>query len=348
MVTRGNKDALSFALLQEINNRLEGSIVLKNLVDVGGGVVVVSGMVDTATLDHEEETLVAVLSGLLEGTDGGRCHLVEARIDTVHVSAVDLEGNIAAGKETHKGEGNVLTAIETVKAEPVINVVPAVLLLCASDEIIVIKAAATIGRVGQEVAASTSEHEVNDSAKGTVTDLLGGNIIVHSTNDDMASEARRGSIGDVGGDNKTGSIAGAFGSLEHGAAGLVVRREDRDGAIVALLAAGEGSSSSSAVSNERVRRPSAAAAPEMLVENQGVVAGQPVDVLAEAASQRQRSRTHTVGNHENEVPLSREAWACGGRGVTPVLGPDGEDDSGGSGNQSPEEENDLPHFQAPA
>ncbi|KAG7144715.1 hypothetical protein HYQ46_006542 [Verticillium longisporum] len=81
----------------------------------------------------------------------------------------------------------------------------------------------------------------------------------------MAGEAGRRGVGDVGGHNQPCRIAGPLGSLENGAAGLVLGR-DGDGAVVALLAARKGRGPSGAVGDERVGGARAAGAPEVLVE----------------------------------------------------------------------------------
>ena len=301
-------------------------------------VVDVRGMVDAAALNHEEEALVALLSRLLQGADGSGGHLAQARVHVVHVPAVQLERDVPARKETHQRQGHVLAALEVVESGPVVQVRPPVVLLGRADHVVVVLAAAASRRVGQEVAAAAPEHQIDDATKRPVANLLDGDVIVQGPQHDVASEACRGRVSEIRSDHQARHVARALGRLEHGAAGLVVGWEYRNGTVVALGPARKGRGARRAVRHQRVGRPRPAAAPEVAVERQGVVDRQAVDVLAEATGQGQRGGAHAVRDHEDQVALVGES---SGLGLGAVLGPDGEDDDGGGGEEGPDEEYEL-------
>jgi len=96
------------------------------------------------TFDHEEETLVAALSGLLERAQRRLGHLAQAGVDVVHIATVELKGDVVIGEEAHHGQGNLLLALpELVKGGAVVDIVPAELLLCNLDHIDIVLATAS-------------------------------------------------------------------------------------------------------------------------------------------------------------------------------------------------------------
>src|SRR5699024_204409 len=100
-----------------------------------------------------------------------------------------------------------------------------------------------------------------------------------------------------------------------------------------------GGGAGGAVGDEGVAGARAAGPPEVLVEDEGVVLGQAIDVLAEAPSKSKRGRAHAVGDHEDEVALVGATRGAGGLLV--VLGPDGYDDDGGSCDEGPDKDASL-------
>lgn len=251
MIAGGHQEGLCLAVLDKVGDELESLVVLEDFPNLCGGVVDVAGVVDPAALDHEEEALVAVLRGLFEGAQGRGGHLAQAGVDVAHVAAVNLKGDIVVGKEAELGERDLFAALEGVKARAVAGVGPAKLVLGLLDDVRVVESAAAVGAVGEEVAAATAEHDVDDAAEGTVADLLKGNVVVHGAGEDVAGEAGGCGVRDVGGDDEAGHEARTLGGLEDGAAGFVVG-EDGDCAVVALFPAGEGGGAGGAVGDEGV------------------------------------------------------------------------------------------------
>lgn len=86
-------------------------------------------MIDSTALDHEEEALVAVLSGFRQCFQRSRCHLAQAWINIGHVPAVDLKGHVVAGEQTKDRQRCIIAALEAVEACAVIIIRPPVLLL---------------------------------------------------------------------------------------------------------------------------------------------------------------------------------------------------------------------------
>lgn len=338
VVARGHQDGLGVALLDKVNHRLESLVVLDDLMRLGRRVVDVTSMIDTTTLDHEEEAVVAVLGLLLERPESRPGHLSQAGVDVVQVAAVQLEGDVVVGEEAEEGEGDLLAAVESIEAAAVVGVRPAELLRGQLDHIGVIQAAAVVGSVRQEVAAATPEHQVDNASQGTVADLLQRDVVVHGTGQDVAGKARGGRIRQVSGDHQTRGVARPLGRLEHGAAGLVVGCH-RDGAVVTLFATGERRGAGRAIGHEGVGGAGSAGAPEVLVERQDIVDGEPVYVLSEAPCKGERGRAHAIGDHEDEVALARRG-RIEARLVL-VLHPYRQDDDGGRGQQGPDEEEDL-------
>lgn len=308
-----------------------------------------AGVIDSASLNHEEEAFVAVLGGVLESTKSSLCHFFQRRIVILDMSAVNLEGNVARSKETQQrklhGRGNV----EVVELATRTDVVPAVLVRLV-DEVFAICSATARHVCGQEVASSSAQDQIDVSAQRSVSNELIGDLILHSTRSDVRSETGRRGIGDAGSDDKTGGISSPLGRLHDTAAWRVVRR-NRDGTIVTLLSTAEGGGPGSAVGDKTVAATRAAVADDVFVQNKRVVDGQSVDVLSPAARQAQRGRAHAIADHEDEVPLSGRPFAMARRGGfgALVLVDDGEDDDGGGSDQGPGEEGNLsPAGPAPA
>ena len=69
---------------------------------MGSGIVIVAGVVDPASLNHEEEALVTVLGGIFESTKGSLCHFFERRVFVLDVSAVNLKRNVSRSEEAQQ------------------------------------------------------------------------------------------------------------------------------------------------------------------------------------------------------------------------------------------------------
>ena len=75
MVGGGDHDCLGLLILDEVEHAAEGLVVGKHLVDLGSGIVVVAGVVNTRTFNHEEETLVLTTGA--EDVNGLEGHVLE-------------------------------------------------------------------------------------------------------------------------------------------------------------------------------------------------------------------------------------------------------------------------------
>ena len=78
---------------------------------LGRRIVDVACVVDAAAFNHEEEALIAIGRGSLQGAEGGPGHLAEARIHIIHVATVQLKGHIAFGKEPKNRKGDVFAVL---------------------------------------------------------------------------------------------------------------------------------------------------------------------------------------------------------------------------------------------
>lgn len=303
MVACGNQDGLSVGLLDEVKNGLERLVVLQHLTNLSSRVVDVAGMVDSAALNHEEETLLAILGSLLKRLESCGSHLAQAGVHVGHVAAVDLEGNIRGRKQTQLRQGNVLAQAKGIETSAVVNVVPTVLLLSELGNVDVILSAAAGSSLGQEVASAAAQHDIDNAAKGSVADLVKRNLIALHAMKDVSGEASRSGIRDIGGYHQAGMVSSALGSFENGTAGLVIG-EHRDSAIVALETAREGGSAGSRVRHQAVARARAGGTPEVTVEGEGIIDRQVLGELAERARKRERSGSHAIGDHEDQVALA--------------------------------------------
>lgn len=127
MVGGGDHDCLGLLILDEVEHAAEGLVVGKHLVDLGSGIVVVAGVVNTRPFNHEEETLVAVACSFAQRLHSSLGHFVQRRVLVVLVATVNLVRDVGVGEETKHREVDLGTALETIKASAVRNIVKAVL-----------------------------------------------------------------------------------------------------------------------------------------------------------------------------------------------------------------------------
>lgn len=339
VVAGGNKDGLGLAVGDKVNDSLEGLVVFKHLADLSSRIVVVASVVDAASLNHEEEALVGVLGCLFEGSQGGGSHLAQTGVHIVLLLSVDLKGHVSLSKEAEEGKVDLVAAVEGIEALAIVGVGPAVLLLSQACDIDVICTASALGGVGKEMAAAATEHKIDRAAQNTLANLLKRDGVLHFSYPDVANEAGWCGICDVGRDDESGCISRSLCRLHDRSAWLGVG-EDRDGAVVALEAAGEGGRAGSAVSHHGVGGARAAGTPEVLVQGKSVVYGEVVDVLSVASSQGERGWSHAVRDHEDEVSLGSDLVVVVMR-LRGMLDPDGSDDESARGNEAPDEEDDL-------
>lgn len=341
MVAGADHKTFSVVLVKEVDDGLHGSVVSKDLVDLSSRVVVVASMIDSAAFNHEEEALVAVFGGIAQGAQGSLCHFLERWVLVVDVSAVNLEGDVGGSKKTEQRELDSRAEIEGVKVLARLDVVPTVL-VCLVNQVSTIGSAASSGCVGQEMAPSSTENQVDVSSQRAITNELFGDLVFHGTGSDVRGKACRGSVGDARRDDKAGGVAGSLCGLHDAAARRVVGG-DADGAVVRLVAAAKGRGSSSTVGDETAAAAGAAVSNKVLVQDQSVVPRQGIDVLSPSSGQGQRGRAHAVADHEDEVSLSTRALAMPGRGWLGglVLIHDSKNDDGGGSNEAPGEEGNL-------
>ncbi|TLD31013.1 hypothetical protein PspLS_02018 [Pyricularia sp. CBS 133598] len=287
VVASGYQDAIVVAALQEVNDGLEGVVVLDHLADLSSRVVDVSSMINPAALDHEEEALLRVSRGLLQGAQRRLGHFAQAGVDIRLVPAINLKGNIGRGKEAKSREVDVVALPERVEPTAAVDVVPAMLFAGDLGDVDIVSTAAALGGVGQ---------------KRALADLLSGDLIVLRTVVDVRCKAGRRRIGDVGGHNQSSGVPCALGSLKNCATGAVVG-QCRDGAVVALEATGKCSGTGCRVGYEAVAGASAAGSPKVTVEGQDIINGKAIDMLTKAARQGQRGRAHAIRDHKDEVAL---------------------------------------------
>lgn len=212
VVRRGDQDTRGVVLLEEVQDGGKGLVVRQDFVHLGSWVVPVAGVVDAGALDHDEEALVAVGGGLAEGLQRGASHLLQGRVHVVLVAAVDLEGDVGLGEKAQQRQLGVGAAVQRVKRPAVVQVVEAVL-LGNLDQVAVVVAAAAVGRVGQEMAPTAAEQEVDDPAERVLADLLLGDAVLVLAQVDVRGEARRRGIGDPGRHDEPGLVASQMGSL---------------------------------------------------------------------------------------------------------------------------------------
>lgn len=302
VVACGDEDTLGVGAFDEINNRLEGLVVLEHLADLGGRVVDVAGVVDAAALNHEEEALVAVLGGLLKRRQRRQRHLAEAGVHVGHVAAVDLKRHVTGGKQAKQRQRDVLAQFQGIKPGAVVGVRVPVLLLRNLGDIDVVQSAAAGRRIGEKVAPPAAKDQIDGVPQDALPNLLHRNLVLLRAVVDMRRKARGRRVGDVGRHHQARRVAGALGGLEHGAAGLVVGRHG-NGRVVALEAARKGRGAGGRVGDEAVARQGPRGAPEVLVQDERVGPVAALEDLAEGARQGQRGGAHAVRDHENEVLL---------------------------------------------
>jgi hypothetical protein len=300
VITGSDHETFRVVLFEEVDDSLHGSVIGKHLMDLSSRIVVVTSMVNSASLDHDEETLVTVLCSIAESTKSSLGHFFEGWVLVVNVSAIDFEGNVGGCEQSKQRKLD--RRAEIVKFLTGANIVPIVFIRLLNQIPAVGSAAASSG-VGQKVASSSTKNQIDVSAQRTVANELLSNLIFHSAGSDMRDEACWSSVGDAGGDNESSGIASPLCSLHDTATGSVVGG-DADSAVVGLVATAEGSGTSSTVRDKTIAASRATVSDQVLVQDQGMVPRQGVDILVEASGQSQRGWTHPIRNHEYKVSLS--------------------------------------------
>lgn len=95
VISSSDKDG-RFVLVRvnEVLDELNGVVPLEDLVQMPYRIVGVSGVIDSRSLDHEEESLVAPSGRQLEGLESGSGHLGEGGLDgSVSVDLVAVEND---------------------------------------------------------------------------------------------------------------------------------------------------------------------------------------------------------------------------------------------------------------
>ena len=76
MIASTDDNSLVLALVDEFQDATEGLVVGKNFVDLRRWVIAVASMIDPASFDQEEESLIAVLGSRLEGSKSSSSHFI--------------------------------------------------------------------------------------------------------------------------------------------------------------------------------------------------------------------------------------------------------------------------------
>lgn len=106
-------------------------------MDLGCRIIVVTGMIDAAAFNHEEEALFTVARRPAESFECGLSHLVERGVDFVLISAIDLVGDIRVGEKGKHGKCQCLASSEVVECYTIRNVIKAILLGQSNDVFVV-------------------------------------------------------------------------------------------------------------------------------------------------------------------------------------------------------------------
>lgn len=77
MIASTDNNSFILALGEEFQDATKGLVIGKNLVDLCCWVVTVTSMINTASLDQEKESLIAVLGGCLQGSESGSSHFIQ-------------------------------------------------------------------------------------------------------------------------------------------------------------------------------------------------------------------------------------------------------------------------------
>lgn len=155
----------------------------------------------------------------------------------------------------------------------------------------------------------------------------------------MRRKARRRRIRDPRCHHQTRHVSCLLGRFQHRPARLVVRG-DRNGAIVALLRAGEGSRTSGRIGNEGRGGACARLSNKVLVDDELFAKGSAVLKLHKAARQAETGRAHSVRDHEDEVAFPRRVGTVF-RALGGLLVDDGQDDDERRGDDAPDEQEDF-------
>ena len=106
-------------------------------MDLSGGVVVMTGVVDAGAFDHDKEALFTIPSRVAQRLECGFRHLVQSRVHIGLVTAVDLIRNVCSGEESKHGKLQIATTFQVVEGLAVINVVETILLGKLHDVLVV-------------------------------------------------------------------------------------------------------------------------------------------------------------------------------------------------------------------
>jgi hypothetical protein len=230
-------------------------------------VVVVTSMVDSATLDHDEKALVTVLCSIFESTKSRLGHLFKRWVLVVDVPTINFERDVGGCEQSKQRKLDRRSEVVEVFARA--NIVP-IVFVGLFDQVSAVGSAASSSGVGQKVASSSTEDQIDVSAQRTVADELLGNLVLHSAGSNMRDKAGGSSVGDTGGDNESGSVAGPLGSLHDTTTGSVIRR-DTDSAVIGLVTTAEGSGASSAVGDQTVAASGTTVSDQVLIQAQSMV-----------------------------------------------------------------------------
>jgi hypothetical protein len=89
------EDGVLMVGVDKVFHDLDGIVPGEDVVKVTDEIVCVTGVVDSGALDHDEEALLRVLGGELEGLESGGSHLGERR----------LNGGVSVDLVTGRAEG---------------------------------------------------------------------------------------------------------------------------------------------------------------------------------------------------------------------------------------------------
>ena len=326
--------------IEEVEDAGERFVVCHDFVDLRDRVVGVAGMIDARALDHEEETLLAVLRRGAEGVDGEVGHFVKRRVNVVLLAAIDFIGDVGRGKKTKQRELHRAAGFERVEGFAIGDVGKLIVIGCHFDHIDIVRAAGARARVGQKVAAATAKHEVDDRAKRMVAYHLASNNVFFFPDVDVGGETGRCCVGDSRRHDQAGHVTRLLCGFQHSAAGRRIW-QNRDGTVVALLPTGKRCSACRRVRHQARGAASARGADEVLVENKDIVHGETAFELAVASSEGETCGAHAIRDHEYEISLAGRftpfpGASVVGSGLFMLIGY-GEDDDNGGGDESPDE-----------
>lgn len=226
-------------LIDPLTHGEHGLVVGEDVVEVSNGVVGVSCVVNTGSLNHDEESLLGILGGTVKVVKTLDGHLLQGGLDGG--VTVGLVGHVVVGEESKVGELELGVEGGTVLEGGVSEVTG------DGKSIDTILTARSLSGVGGEEAASSSEHDIDGSSERVgVSNLLEGNLGLEVTVVDMRGEGSGGGVGDTGGNNESSLESLKVSGLKDGSTGLVVIINS-DGSVVGLDSARVGGGRGSGV-----------------------------------------------------------------------------------------------------